>query len=241
VYAAPSTPPPPPPPARVEGRVVARDGTPRRDVEVRATLPDTARQYTTFTDGEGRFRIAGFDAEVDVEVGFWAPTPRMGARCVFRLTRRAPEKKLVVVLDHLDPRLTAPEGDCERWEGGPVKFLSRDEERAIFGAREAPRPVSLDLRARDIAGVTWSRDGADVRMNEAASREFYAFMAANAGRPAVMTIDGMLAWSARIPGPWRDLPDRPETRATMFIFKDQLRGALCRMLEDAAARSRREP
>ena len=157
VYAPPSTPPPPPAPARIEGRVIARDGTPRRDVEVRATMPETARQYTTFTNGDGRFTIAGFDADVDVEVAFWAPTPRMGARCVFRLTRGAPEKKLVVVLDHIEPRLTAPEGDCERWEGGPVKFLSRDEERAIFGAREEPQPVRLDLRARDIAGVTWSR------------------------------------------------------------------------------------
>jgi hypothetical protein len=97
-------------------------------------------------------------------------------------------------------------------EGGPVKFLARDEERAIFGAREEPQPVRLDLRARDIAGVTWSRHGADVRMNEVASREFDAFMAANAGRTAVVTIDGVLAWSAWIAEPWLYLHDRPETR-----------------------------
>jgi hypothetical protein len=180
---------------------------------------------------------------VDVDIELEAPSGRMGAHCpVYRITRHAPEKKLRIVLDHFEPGLEEPEGDCGVWEStGPVKWLSREEERAMFGVREQPRPVRLDLRARDIVDVKWSRRGADVWLNEAASVELRAFSFANAGRLAVVTIDGMVAFSAWISEAFRDLPIRAEPPATMFLSERELRGPLCRALEDATGRSRREP
>lgn len=101
----------------------------------------------------------------------------------------------------------------------------------MFGPREEPPPpVRLDLRARDIVAVRWSREGADVQMNEAAAREIEAFTEANVGRWAVVTIGGMRAWSATIQGPIGS--------GSMWLSEDALRGPLCKTIEEAETRSR---
>jgi hypothetical protein len=104
----------PAPPARIDGRVVSRDRKPRANVQVRARLSETGREYTVVTDRDGRFVVAGFDADVNVALDFRDDSlPMLITSCSVGLTRRAPEAVVTVLLDAWDRAAALPDVGCE--------------------------------------------------------------------------------------------------------------------------------
>jgi hypothetical protein len=217
----------PAPPARIEGRVVSRDQKPRPNVQIRAMLPDTERVYTTASDGEGRFAIAGFDSDVtvDLEVGDSA----MQVGCSLAIKRKTPVRTVTVVLDRRTARdAVADDVGCvglPSWSSeGIIRILYGGDARAA-DARE--KPARLELRSRDIARVVWEDDGATVLLNESARKALEAFTATNVSRPVMVAIDGMSTTKGS-----------PYVQGTIdsgavFVREDALRGPLCATLEAA--------
>jgi hypothetical protein len=218
----------PPPGARIEGRVVSRDRKPRAGVVVRATLPVGDREDSAVSGRDGRFTIAGFDAGGDVELEFLDPATSTRTGCSVRLTRRSPEARLTVVIDRRDPTSTPEDIGCEGLPSyvgdGGLRILRGEAARGLFARSESP-PARLELRSRDVLRVGWTDDGAIVVMNESAKAAVRDFTAANLGRPAVVTIDGMRTSSGA------PVVQGVIDSGTLFVSEDALRGSLCSVLE----------
>lgn len=222
----------PPPSARISGRVVSRDRNPRAGVEVRATLPDSDRQYSAVSGRDGQFTIAGFVADVHVELDFLDPATSTKTGCSVRLTRRAPEAKLTVMIDERDQTSMPEDIGCEglpSYVGDSGLTILRGEaaRQALEPVKQPPPPARLDLRSRDIVRVSWGEDGAAVLMNESAKEAVREFTAANVARPVAVTIDGMS--TSRGAFVIQGVIDS----GALFVSEDALSGSLCKTLEAA--------
>jgi hypothetical protein len=223
----------PAPGARIEGRVVSRHRKPRSGVEVRATLNGSDRQYSAVSGRDGRFTIAGFDADadVDVELDFVDPATSTKTGCSVKLTRRAPEAKLTVMIDKREQTSIPEDIGCEGLPSyvgdSSLEILRGEAVRQVFEPVKQPPPARLDLRSRDIARVSWEEDGATVVVNESGKKALQEFTAANLERPVVVTIDGM-STSRGAPFAYAVIDS-----GALFVSEDALRGPLCKTLEAA--------
>lgn len=232
--------PRPPSPASITGRIVSRDGTAQPSIQVRAIVRETGREYRTVSDGEGRYELTGFNAEVEVQLEFGDTAKRLGTGCTLVPTRTAPALRVDVVLDQLRAGEMNPQVGCSQsdWRGswvsqGDFRFLSREEaEKAFPREPDASKPepsASLNLRATEIAKVTATEDGAALRLTPGATEALRLFTEANVGRMSAITIEGEFAGRAVVQG--------TISSGAMHVSDRYLRGQrLCEILEAISRR-----
>lgn len=239
--------PEPPSNGRIEGTIVFRDGSPRSGVRVRVASSKPDREYTALSGADGKYTLSDLPTARELDLAFIAGDKGPCTWCGLRLKPEHPTTTVNVVLDQPanPPQGGGGVGDAVGCAGlpswmssGPVQFLTRTESGALFPVEEPS--AQLNLRARDIETVSWSRDGAVVRLSSSATDAVRAFEKANVGRMVLFTVESIPAVKTTIPGP---LPSEDEfsgedekvawerrSGVEFYVAADKLPGRLCEVL-----------